>query len=82
MELKRQIICFSLETEELIFCQNIDQIALANLKDIFHPEEDDPFMYYVYGIGVTEARMLNEEWGIEIEFDFQKFSYELHCSTT
>ncbi|MBV8252021.1 MAG: hypothetical protein JO154_05390 [Chitinophaga sp.] len=79
MEVTRDIICFSLDTEEEVFFRNIDPISLANLKEIFHPDADDPLMYYVYGINAREAEQLNKILKDKIEFDFEKCSYELHC---
>lgn len=76
-KIKRLISWFDKTTEELKGERNIDNIKLDQLKAIFLPLDDDPFMIYPYSINEEEAVRLKEL--TKIDFDFTKYIYQLDC---
>jgi len=77
MKIERIISWFDRSTEELLGEQNIDNINLEDLKDIFKPGVDDPLMYNPYTINAIEADKLKKI--IDIEFDLKSFFYQIDC---
>lgn len=75
--IERIISVFSKKDENLVKEINIDHINLEVLQDIFKPKADDYELRYVYQIGIAEA--LHFKKIIEIEFDFDKYVYQLDC---
>lgn len=77
-KVKRLISWFDKTTEELKGEKDISKIIELNqLKTIFSPMDDDPWMVFPYSITQTEARKLNRL--VEIDFDFDRYIYQLDC---
>lgn len=77
MKIERTISWFDKYNELLVSEMKIDFIELEILKTIFSPLADDPLMYYVYDIDEEKALTLKRY--TNIEFDFDKYSYQLDC---
>ena len=77
MKIERLISRFDNSTEELLEEINIDNISIEVLKAIFKPSEEDPLMYNPHTITDIEADKLKNI--INIQFDFNRFFYQLDC---
>lgn len=77
MEIERTISWFDKHTEILVSEKNIDSIDLEILKEIFNPSKDDPLMYNPYNITEAKAKELKKH--INIEFEFDRYFYQLDC---
>lgn len=77
MKTERIISWFSKGEEELIGESNIDFIPLDILKKIFNPPFEDPLMYNPYDVNKNESEILKKY--IDIEFKFDKYSYQIDC---
>jgi hypothetical protein len=77
MQIERVINAFDKSSEELVYEINVDAIKLEALQDIFHPASDDLVMYLNYDINSEKAQALARY--IDINFDFEKYDYQLAC---
>jgi hypothetical protein len=77
MKIGRLISRFDRSTEELLEETNIDDISLEILKAIFKAAEEDPLMYNPYTITNEEADKLKDL--IDIQFDLNRFFYQVDC---
>lgn len=76
-KVQRLISWYDKITERLKGEKNIDSINLEELKSIFNPPANDPFMIYVYTVTKEHAQKLKEI--IDLEFIFDKYDYQLEC---
>jgi hypothetical protein len=81
MKLERVISIFDKKTELLIEEINVDNINISILKNIFIVNEDDPEMYDPYTITKGQMIMINSYLNPTIDFNDQKFIYQLDCFT-
>ena len=77
MQIERVINALDKSSEELVYEINVDAIKLEVLQSIFHPTIDDLVMYLIYDIKSEEARALTRY--MDINFDFEKYDYQLAC---
>lgn len=77
MNIERVISWFDKNTDQLLGERNINNISLETLKDIFKPGIHDSLMYNPYTIFVREAEELKKY--IDMDFDLNKFFYQLDC---
>ncbi|HCN49439.1 MAG TPA: hypothetical protein DIT10_10135 [Chryseobacterium sp.] len=78
MKIERLISWFDKKEENLIGEYNIDTLSLDVLKEIFTPSpEEDPMMYDPYIIHQQESEALKKY--IDLEFDFDRYIYQIDC---
>ncbi|MGJ1234590.1 MULTISPECIES: DUF7683 domain-containing protein [Sphingobacterium] len=77
MKIERIISWFDRRDERLIGEFNIDFIPLAILKETFRPPIEDPLMYNPYDINIAESEILKKY--VDIEFEFDKYIYQIDC---
>lgn len=77
MKIERIISWFDRADEELIGEFNIDFIPLDILKGIFNPPIEDPLMYNPYDINIEGSEILKKY--VDIEFEFDKYTYQIDC---
>ncbi|MDF2852916.1 MAG: hypothetical protein K0S31_3601 [Sphingobacterium multivorum] len=77
MKIERIISWFDRRDEGLIGEFNIDFIPLAILKETFRPPIEDPLMYNPYDINIAESEILKKY--VDIEFEFDKYIYQIDC---
>ncbi|WP_286752579.1 MULTISPECIES: DUF7683 domain-containing protein [Sphingobacterium] len=77
MKIERIISWFDRRDEGLIGEFNIDVIPLAILKETFRPPIEDPLMYNPYDINIAESEILKKY--VDIEFEFDKYIYQIDC---
>lgn len=56
---------------------DVTHIPLPMLKEIFHPEPDDPLMYYCYNVDESQAKALQNY--IERTLDTRNYRYQLQA---
>jgi hypothetical protein len=79
MKVKRIISIFNKNDETLVDEIVLYSLDLDKLKEIFKPTADDQSMYFVYMIKKEEANELKKY--LDIDFDFEKYLYQLDCFT-
>lgn len=77
MKIERIISWFDRRDERLIGEFNIDFIPLDLLKETFRPPIEDPLMYNPYDINIAESEILKKY--VDIEFEFDKYIYQIDC---
>ena len=77
MEIDRIISWFDKSSEKLIGELDVNHIQLSSLEEIFNPPKNDPMMYNPYNIDIKIGKKIKEI--IEIEFNFEKFVYQIDC---
>ncbi|QQT52137.1 hypothetical protein I6I98_17910 [Sphingobacterium multivorum] len=77
MKIERIISWFDRRDEGLIGEFNIDFIPLDLLKETFRPPIEDPLMYNPYDINIGESEILKKY--VDIEFEFDKYIYQIDC---
>lgn len=77
MKIERIISWFDRRDEVLIGEFNIDFIPLDILKETFRPPIEDPLMYNPYDINIAESEILKKY--VDIEFEFDKYIYQIDC---
>ena len=63
--------------EGLIGEFNTDFIPLDLLKETFRPPIEDHLMYNRYDINIAESEILKKY--VDIEFEFDKYIYQIDC---
>lgn len=77
MKIERAISWYDKSTNESIGELNVDHIPLTYLRKIFSPTHKDPLLYNPFTIRQFQAKRL-AGW-IELEFDLDKYIYQLDC---
>lgn len=76
MKIERVLSCFDKKSEELLWELNIDSVDLNVLKSSLKPQNDE-HLHLVYNIDKTNYKPFEEL--LKIEFDFEKYIYEIGC---
>ena len=77
MKIERVISWFDRKNESLIGEYNVDFIPFETLKSIFNPKLDDPLMYNPYDIHIEHIDFFKKY--VDIEFDLDKYIYQIDC---
>ena len=77
MKIELFISWFYRRDEGLIGEFKIDFIPLDLLKETFRPPIEDLLMYNPYDINIAESEILKKY--VDIEFEFDKYIYQIDC---
>jgi len=69
MQIQRVLDKYYPDTEDYAGEIDITYIPLEKLKEIFHPPDDDPLMYFVYNVGPEQAAILQRYVSEPIELE-------------
>ncbi len=76
-DVHRALEVFNRKDERLAFEYSLDHIDLKVLRELVHHEPEEP-MIFGYDLDTSQANILTEILGIELDFD--KYIYQIGCS--
>ena len=77
LSIKESLLQFDKKTEKLIEEIDVSHLDVSTFKKIFNPPIEDSLMYYPYDIDSTIGSKIIKI--IKINFDFDKYHYQLDC---
>ena len=76
MKIERVLSCFDKKSDKLLWEKDINEIDFDTLKSILKPGKDE-YLELIYKIDESNCYIFEKL--LKIEFDFEKYIYEIGC---